>query len=134
MKPMILLAPNQMTEPNIKQLRDNGICVAVAKDPSKIRFVDPIPAMSSRTQIENAAIKLSRLLLNGQWSGPSQMGAMDFAKLYVELLIEGTPLDKNGTIEEQEEGMITFARQVELQKIGREEARASRAAKKAQES
>ena len=49
MKPMIILPPDVMDKENIDLLRENGICVVVAKDPAKVRFVDPIPAVASRT-------------------------------------------------------------------------------------
>lgn len=96
MKPIIIIPPDTMSEEHIKLLRENDLCVVVAKDPSKVKFVDPIPAMSSRTQIESAAIKLSRILLNKQWGHVSQsnlIGQDEFSKLYVKLLIEGTQLE-----------------------------------------
>jgi hypothetical protein len=56
MKPMIILPPGVMDDENIKLLRENDICVVVAEDPAKVRFVDPIPAASNRAQMEQAAI------------------------------------------------------------------------------
>lgn len=136
MKPIIILPPNMMSEANIKALRGNDICVVVAKDPSKVRFVDPIPAASNRTQIEDACIKLSRILLNGQWGdtyNQAELGRAQFSTLYLKCLMTGTPLDSRGTREEQREYIIASEKAEEFRRIAREEARAERAAKKAQE-
>lgn len=129
MKPIIILPPDTVSEPDIKELRSNGLCVVVSKDPSKVKFIDPIPAQSSRTQIEDAAIKLSRKLLAGELVG--QEYKKNIAGLFVELLTSGTPLDARGSIEEQEAAIISNARRDELGRIGREESRAARAAQKA---
>lgn len=91
MKPIIILPPHAMSKQDIKALNDNGICVVVAKEPEKVKFVDPIPAASSRNQIENAAIALSKRLLNGQLL-EYQRGSITAA--FVELLTIGTPLHK----------------------------------------
>lgn len=137
MKPMIIIPPEVMSEDHMKILRDNGICVVVASEPSKVKFVDPIPAGSSRTQMENAAIRLSRTLLNwtvtdtdGRPSHSVSKG--DVARFFVEFLVEGTPLSKNGTREDQEQEIIDRARREELYRIGQEEARAERTKKKAE--
>jgi len=133
MKPMIILPPNTMSEKDIEILRKNEICVVVAKDPSRVKFVDPIPAQSSRTEIEGAAIQLSRILLNGQWAnqGRDYLQQGDFAKLYIQCLMKGTALDARGTVAEQEQAIVTAARRDELQRMARETARAERAAAKA---
>jgi len=96
MKPIIILPPNQMSEADIAELRKNDLCVVVAKDPAKVKFVDPIPAQSSRTQIEDAAIKLSRVLLNrqwGKWTNSPSLDHSDLSRIYASLLLVGTPLD-----------------------------------------
>lgn len=62
MKPMIILPPDTMSEDNIKLLRENDICVVTATNPGQVKFVDPIPAASSQTQMERSAIRLSRIL------------------------------------------------------------------------
>ena len=122
-----------MSEVDIAELRKNDICVVVAKEPSKVKFVDPIPASSSRTTIENACIKLSRVLLNNTWRGMINSGhlsAKDFAWLYIQMLSGGTPLDERGDIAEQEQAIVNRARREELEKMAREDARAEREAKK----
>lgn len=125
---MIVLPPDTMSPEHIKLLRDNGICVVVAKNPMSVRFVDPIPCQSSRTQIEDAAIKLSRKALNGQiYNGD---GTKVFAEHYVKLLISGTPLDERGTQEDQEKRTFQLAKDDEIRRLAREEAKAERAALK----
>ena len=52
--------------------------------------------------------------------------------MFVDLLVKGTPLDRNGTIAEQEQAFVDYARQDELGKIGREEVREERAKKRAE--
>ena len=126
MKPIIIVPPDLLEPAEIQKLNDNDLCVVVAKDPAKVRFLDPIPAASSRTQIENAAIKLSRILLNGQWSGSSLLGRGDFARLYVELLVNGTPLDANPTQVEQERTIFNQEKADELRRLARAEAKVDR--------
>jgi hypothetical protein len=133
-KPIIVIPPDLMSAADIDVLRQNDLCVVVASDPSKVRFIDPIPSQSSRTEIENAAIGLSRKLLNRQWgnyTAENVVGQATIARMFVDVLTAGTPLDRNGTREEQEQSFIDDARVDELRRIGREEARAERAAKKA---
>lgn len=127
MQPMIILPEGEMDADNIKLLRENGICVVVAKNPSAVKFVDPIPAVSNRTQIENAAIQLSRRLLRGDLFGDNRR---DFANLYMNCLVKGTSLDPEPTPQEQEKRIFDEAKRDEIQKIAREEARAEKAAKK----
>lgn len=131
MRPIIILPPNTMSAEDIATLRENDLCVVVSEDPSKVKFVDPIPAISSRTEIESAAIKLSRCLLNGTWQGKTYLEKQDMANLYVQFLIQGTPLDKNGSTNEQEERHFNREKQDELSRLAREEARAERSAAKA---
>lgn len=128
MKPMIILPPDVMDESNVKLLRENGICVVVASDPAKVKFVDPIPAASSRTQMEDAAIRLSRRLLAGHLF---ENNRRDFANLYVDCLIKGTPLDVNYVEPEvRDKSIFDTAKQDELRRLAREEAKAERAAAK----
>lgn len=134
MRPMIIIPPDTMSEADIKELRANGICVVVATDPAKVKFVDPIPAASSRTEIENAAIKLSRKLLHRQWghiSNDNTIGVNTISRLYVECLIEGTPLDERGSREEQEQRYFDQSKLDELNRLAKEEARQERASIKA---
>lgn len=56
MKPIIILPPGSLSDSNIQLLRDNELCVVVAKDPAAVKFVDPIPAISSRTRIKGTAL------------------------------------------------------------------------------
>lgn len=122
-----------MSETDIESLRKNDLCVVVSDDPAAIKFLDPIPASSSRTKIEDAAIKLSRMLLNKTWGNYSQSGMLshsDFATIYCSILMEGTPLDRNPTKEENEQALFAQEKREEIKRIAREEARAERAAKK----
>lgn len=129
MKPMIILPPDVMDAENIAALRENGICVVVAKDPAKVRFVDPIPAVSSRTQVEHAAIQLSRKILNrGFWSSDDTRKLC--AANYIDILMKGTPLDPNDPIEERCDRAYENEKILEAQRMAREDARAERAAKK----
>jgi hypothetical protein len=135
MKPIIILPPDTMSEENIKLLRENGLCVVVAKDPARVKFVDPIPAVSSRTQMESAAIKLSRILLHGAWANWSTSGCIGretMAKIYVDLLVEGTPLE-HGYVEPEirNKNIFDLARADELLHLARAEARAEHAKKRA---
>ena len=113
----------------MKQLRDNGICVVVAKNPSTVRFLDPIPASSSRSQMEHAAIKLSRKLLAGHFGGKTDMDRGDITRLYVDMLVNGTSLDANGTKEEQDEKRREEIGWEEERKLIREEKKKEREAK-----
>jgi hypothetical protein len=129
MNPIIILQPDSMSESDIKLLRDNKICVVVAKDPNALKFLDPIPAQSSRNEMENAAISLSRKLLNGDLSG--YIDRRDVTALYCDILTKGTSLDPRPTQAEQEKSIFDQAKREELQRLAREEAKADRAAAKA---
>lgn len=134
MQPMIILPLEMMSERDIQALRDNGICVVEAKDPSKIKFVDPIPAVSSRTQVENAAIQLSRCVLSGlgrcSISNDGSMNRISILRQYIDFLIVGTPLDPKPPREEIEKEIFNEEKKNEIRKIAREEARAEKQAKK----
>lgn len=126
MKPIIILPPGVMSESNITMLRENELCVVEATEPSAVKFIDPIPAASSRTQIENAAIQLSRRLLNGERISNSYEYKSTFAALFVDILIKGTPLDSGPTKEEIERAIFDDAKAVELRRLAREEAKKER--------
>ena len=134
MKPIIILPPDTMSKEHIKLLRDNGLCVVVAKDPAKVKFVDPLPVVSSRTKIESAAIQLSRIVLNGTWGHWSNLGCIGretMAKIYVDRLTDGTPLDaaySDPEVRNQE--IYDLAKTDELRKLARTDAQAEYAAKK----
>jgi hypothetical protein len=125
MKPMMIIPVGALSKEDIQRLNDNDICVVEAKDPALVKFVDPIPIVSCRTQIEHAAIQLSRRLLNytkETWPYRGELGYSDVSKIFVELLLKGTPLDSKPTKEEIEEGIFSETKA--------EEAHAERAAKK----
>lgn len=132
-KPMIILPPGNMDAENIGLLRQNGICVVVSEKPQEVKFVDAMAAVSSRTQIEQAAIKLSRYLVTVKSSDGTDGWSMtkkDITAHFVRLLIEGTPLDPQGTIEEREKKIYDATHEDEVRRIAREDARAERAARK----
>lgn len=129
MKPIIILPPETMDAENIAMLRDNGLCVVEAKNPAAVKFVDPIPAASCRTTIEDAAIKLSRKLLNGDLVG--QDYRKNIAALFFDILAKGTPLDPNPTQAELEKRAFEIEKMDELRRLAREEAKQERAAAKA---
>lgn len=129
MKPMIILPPDAMSAEDIAELRKNHLCVVVAKDPALVKFVDPIPAQSSRTDIENAAIQLSRKMLTGDLYDSETK--KDFAREFVDILVRGTPLDSRPTQAEHEKAVFNAAKDDELRRLAREEAKAERAAAKA---
>lgn len=96
---MIVLPPHAMSDKDVRLLRKNGICVVVAKDPSEVRFVDPIPASSNRTEMEAAAVAMTRKLLEWPWS--ATFATKEFiSELYCKLLVRGTSLDPGAGIEE----------------------------------
>lgn len=134
MKPIIILPPKTVSESDIKELRDNGLCVVVAENPAAVKFLDPIPSAGERSKIESACIKLSRILLNEQWgfiTQSSSIGKSEFAKLFVYCLSEGTELSPKGSKQEQEDQIYDSTRRQEIEKLARDDARAEHAAKKA---
>lgn len=114
-----------MSADDIALLRANDLCVVVSTSPAEVKFVDPLPAQSSRTQMEHAAIQLSRKLLTGQcWDEGT---TRTFAKMYVDILVKGTPLDSQPTQAEQEKQVFDVEKRDELRRLAREEAKAERA-------
>jgi hypothetical protein len=135
MKPMLILPPNAVSAADIEKLNDNGICTVVAKNPRALKFVDPIPSIMQRTKIEDTAIKFSRKILNRgtgyfPYDSYERASKSDLCVLFVNLLVDGTPLDPDGTIEEQQQAVFDEAKRDELRRLAREEARAERVAKK----
>ncbi len=116
-----------MSKEDIEILRKNDICVVVATEPAKIRFLDPIPAIGQRTQIENTAIQLSRIILNNQ---AVSLDRRDLTKTFVDILIKGTPLDAHGSQEEQNQRLFDYEKAEEIRKLARAEAKAERETKK----
>lgn len=133
MNPMIVLPPDAMSEEDIKTLRANDICVVVAKDPAAVKFVDTVPEIVSRTAVENAAIQLSRRILTPlNAGGPYDENTRgSFSKMFVDLLMKGTPLDPRPSRVEQEQQLFDRTKAEEIQRLAREEARQERAAAKA---
>lgn len=134
MKPIIVLPKGAMSTADITKLDNNGICVVEAENPATLKFLDPIPAMQSRTKIEEAAIQLSRRILHGQL--PAFPSNKDFAAMYVEYLTKGTPLDSKPTQAEQERTIFNQEKADELRRLARieaaEERKAIREQKKAE--
>lgn len=128
MKPIIILPPGIMSEQDIAELRGNDLCVVVAEDPAKVRFLDPIPASSNRDRIEDAAIALSRKILHGQLTdNNNNMISPGLARRqFIEILLNGTPMSATQTQEEMEHRAYDQARIEEAMKIAREDARAER--------
>lgn len=130
MKPIIILPPDAMNSTQIAMLRQNGLCVVTAKDPAAVKFLDPLPAVSARGKIEQAAIALSRKVMSkGFWSNDDTRALM--AKTFIDLLVEGTPLDPNPSPEEQEKKIFSQAKIEEIRRLAIQEAREERAAAKA---
>lgn len=129
MKPVIILPPDTMSAEDVECLRQNGLCVVTAKEPSLVKFMDPIPAVVGRTAVEDAAIRLSRKVLHpNTWSSDSTR--KDIATMYIDLLIQGTPLDPKPLKQEREQEIFDDAKRLELQRLAREEAKAEREAAK----
>ena len=131
MKPIIIIPPGMVSEEDLRKLNDNFLCVVECKDPSLVKFVDPIPCASSRSQIEEAAIRLSKFLMTNQSNDTYSVSKKDIQSLFVKYLVEGTPLDPRRTIKEREQEIFSQAKIDELRRLAREEAKAERAAAKA---
>ncbi len=129
MKPLIIIPKGAISAKDKEKLTKNGICVVEAETPSLVKFVDSVPEIASRTQIEHAAIQLSRKILQrSTWNNDNT--GKEMAAMYVDLLIKGTPLDPRPTQAEQEKGIFDQAKADELRRLAKEEAKAERAASK----
>ena len=129
MKPIIIIPEGEMSADNIAALRENDVCVVEAKHPASVKFLDPIPAMEGRTAAEQAAVQLSRKILNGHgFDGNGYMTRGRACTMYCECLTKGTALDVQPTRAEQEREVFDDAKREEIRKLAREEARAERAA------
>lgn len=141
MKPILIIPPETMSNDDVKRLNDNGICTVVCKDPLAVKFLDPIPSMAGRDRIEQAAIELSRRILNWgpekgkTWTGLINRG--DVLSVFFNVLQSGTSLSDDPTPKEiaaarqqQLEREAHQTKMEEVRKIAREEARAERAAAK----
>ena len=133
MKPIIILPPDTMEPAEIQALRDNGLCVVVAKDPARVKFLDPIPSMAGRGKVEQAAIQFSRKILdrnfwisNGNWTNRNRS---DVVTTFIDVLVKGTPLDADM---DMYENIFGQEKAEEVRRLARAEAKAEReAAKKA---
>lgn len=130
MKPMIILPKGAMSEKDKEKLTENNICVVEAEEPSLVKFVDSVPEIASRTQIEQAAIQLSRKILDKNTWNYNSDTSKEMAKLYIDLLVKGTPLDPRPTQAEQEKQIFDLAKADELRRLAREEAKEERTASK----
>ena len=94
MSPVIILPPNIMSEEDMQRLRDNGMCVVVAEDPSQVNFIDPLPCISSRTEIDHAAIKLAQKVLKPEtWpDGINSIGYRLCIRLFSGFILETSPI------------------------------------------
>lgn len=131
MKPLIIMPKGTMSSKDKEKLTKNNICVVEAETPSLVKFVDSVPEIASRTQIEQAAIQLSRKILSKDTWGYDSDTDKEMAKMYVDLLIKGTPLDPRPTQQEQEKQIFDQAKADELRRLAKEEAKAERDAAKA---
>lgn len=130
MKPLIILPKDAMSAKDKEKLTKNGICVVETETPSLVKFVDSVPEIASRTQIEQAAIQLSRKVLDKNTWIYNSGTEKDMAKLYIDLLIKGTVLDPRPNQEEQEKQIFDQAKADELRRLAKEEAKAERNAAK----
>lgn len=128
MKPTIVIPPDLLDADSIAELRASGFAVVVAADPNKVRFLDPIPTVSSRTEIESSCIQFTRKILNAEYN--KTLSRDDLRSIYLECLMRGSPLDERPSKEEREKEVFEIARHDELRKIAREEARTERDLKK----
>lgn len=134
MKPIIILPPNLMSADDIQRLRDNDLCVVEASDPSAIRFLDPAPCDVTRDALDNAAIKLTRDVLNPDVTGNSILLNRDEIRARLcRIILAGSQFDPNVEKRIARERLISQeAKEEELRHIAREEARAEAAEKKAE--
>ena len=130
MRPIIVLPPNTMAKEDVARLTENGICVVEATDPANVRFLDPILSAADRPMIEQAAVQLSRILLNGTWGPQQEIGRQKICSLFVECLVKGTKLDRNPTQQERESTIYNEIKEQEIRRLAREEARVEREAMK----
>lgn len=131
MRPIVILPKGVMDAADIAKLEENGICVVEAQDPAVVRFLDPIPAMTGRTAIEDAAIQLSRKVLSRNFWSDGNAGdhtRAQMARAYVDILVRGTALDPNPTKAELERQVFDEAKRIELIRLAQEEAREDRRA------
>lgn len=83
-KPIIILPKGEMSKKDIATLNANHLCVVEAKDPSKVRFIEPPP--EGYTVQEKAAIQLFRVIAaKPQFT----INRSSFAEMYVDIILRG---------------------------------------------
>lgn len=87
-RPVIVLPTGQVTKEDIAVLRENGMCVVEAKDPSLVRFMEPPP--NGYSEQERAAISLCRHLLRNYQT--SHWTKAEIHEILVHAFTEGSPL------------------------------------------
>ncbi len=132
MKPIIVLRKGTMSAEDIKELRGNWLCVVESEDPSTLKFLDPIPAAAERTKVEDAALALSRKMLDPTtWTSGLESGAYrHIANTFVDLVMRGTRIDRNPSQQETERAIFDEAKAEELRRLAREEAKTERKAQR----
>ena len=86
MAPVIVLPEGAMKRADMNLLRKNGFLVVEAKEPDKVRFMEPPP--NGYSEQERAAIKLCRWLTTKRGS----LMYSDITEALVRFFIEGSPL------------------------------------------
>jgi len=129
MKPMMIVPPKTFSEGDLQLLRDNGICIVEHENPAAVRFVDPLPVVSSRSEMEVAAIALSRKLLTKGHCPWNDAARGEIARMFADLLLKGTSLDAER--EQRDEFVYNSTKDDEIRALARADARAERAAAKA---
>lgn len=125
MKPLMIVPRGSMSQEDIKVMRENHLCVVEAENPSAVKFIDSLPAVSSRTDIESAAIRLSRKIINpGFWS--SEDTRREMAAKFIDLLVSGTALDPAPTKAEASQQFFDAEKRAELSRLARLEAKEER--------
>lgn len=127
MKPVIIIPKGAISREDIERLNANGLCTVEADDPAKVKFLDPIPAAAQRGKVEDAAIMLSRRLLQLQGSTTKA----EVAQMFAAFIIQGTPLDPQPSKEDRARGAHDEAYFEEVRRIARQEAKEDRAAARA---
>jgi hypothetical protein len=86
-KPLIVIKTGTVTKADISRLRKSGLCAIESSDPQAIRYLEPPPL--GYGEQEAAAIKLFRHVM----SVSQEWNRITLSRKYVEILIEGGPLD-----------------------------------------
>lgn len=87
-KPVLILPIGCISKSDMKVLKNNGICVVEAKDPSAVRFLEP-PIVNDYSIQEKAAIELCRYYCQKE---TFMISKDNFNNTLVHFLINGTKL------------------------------------------